>query len=230
MKFLRFLFIAVGTVAILFFGYIEGLYYYHTHNLSPEKQLSETNYSKQMHEVMWVVASESGDMKLDKLSMTSYVFRTFEGMGSPVKSPDAGLQGSFIAAFLARGLLNDNQQADSSEKGLIREGIMTVWVTKNYSLNEAMNALIDRAFLKGDNAILFFNKPIDSLSLSENLILGALLNRPDLGDFCGHETALAEQADLLLEQLKQSFPTRYDAQTFEAPEYSEAVKAECLAS
>ena len=178
---------------------------------------------------MWVAASETGEMRLDKLSMTSYVYRTYKGMGSATKSPELRLQGSFIAAFLAQDILNKNQQEDSSESSLTQEGAMTVWVTNNYALDEAMDTLIGKAFVNGDTATLFFNKPIESLSLPENLILGAYFNRTDLGEFCDHEVELAAQAEKLLQQLKENFPPGYDAQVFEAPEYSEALKAECAA-
>ena len=229
MKFLRNLVIGLSVVCILFvtvtLGSMEGTYYYQRYKLEPVKQLSAVSYSRQLQEVIWVASSETGEMAMDKLSMTSYVYRIFKGFGSPVKDPGLELRGSFVAGNLAKIFLNENQDAAPSEEGrLMQFGAMSVWVTKNYTITEAMDALIDQSYFGqqtygADNAAeLYFGKPVGSLGLSENLVLGALFNMPDLAAACRDGATLTAQAGALLEQLKVSFPASYDSTEFVMPQ------------
>lgn len=106
-------------------------------------------------------------------------------------------------------------------------------MTKNFTSTEAMNAMIDQIYLGNeisgaDNAAtLYFDKSVDALGLSENLVLGVLLNWPNLASFCGDNAQLIVQAESLLELLKTNFPASYQGSEFVAPEYSEAAKANC---
>lgn len=232
MKFLISLIVILAVIVALAVGAMEGSYYYQINKLKPEKQLSDTDYSKQLQEIMWVTSSETGEIGMDQLSATSFVYRTFSSFGSEEKGP--GLQGSFVAANLAENMLDNELQADSSGDGrMAQSGLLSVWVTKNYSATEAMNASIDRVYLGSetygaDNAAkLYFNKSADSLSLSENLVLGVFSYLPDSVTVCGDGAQLAEHAKSLLELVKMNFPASYQDSAFTLPEFSEAVKASC---
>jgi membrane carboxypeptidase/penicillin-binding protein len=232
MKFLISLIVICAVVVALAVGAVEGSYYYQINKLKPEKQLSDTDYSKQLQEIMWVTSSETGEIGMDPLSATSFVYRTFSSFGSEEKGP--GLQGSFVAANLAENMLDNELQVDSSgDDRMVQSGLLSVWVTKNYSATEAMNASIDRVYLGNetygaDNAAkLYFNKSADSLDLSENLVLGVFSYLPDSVTVCGDGAQLAEHAKSLLELMKMNFPARYQDSQFALPEFSEAVKASC---
>lgn len=151
--------------------------------------------------------------------MTSFVYRVCKSFGETTKG--TGLQGTFIAVNLAESMLDNNAQSAA----------LGVWVTKNYTATEMMNAMIDRTYLGNkphgaDNAAkLYFNKSVDSLSLSENIVLGALSQKPSLANFCGDGVQLTAQSEELLKQLKANFTGNYKNAKFVAPEYSEAAKA-----
>ena len=238
MKFLRNLVITLAVIGIgaptLMLGALEGGYYYELSKIEPVKHLSDVDYSKQLQEIMWVATTETGEISMDKLSATGFVYRTFTTFGEDAKGP--GLQGFYIALNLAESLLNKRIQADSTgDDRLKKSGMLSIWVTKNYTATEAINAMINWIHLGNDiygadnAAEFYFNKPVESLDLSENLVLGVLSYWPDLATICEHEKQLelSKQAKLILENLKINFPDNYKSSEFASPEYSNAAKAGC---
>lgn len=189
----------------------------------------DMQYSVRAFDIYLASLKEDLKVELEEFSATTYLARlffaaTFYDHEDFRKVLPAGIS---VTSQMARSIAFKLSDQGNAGGWHLRNIVLAIWVSRNYTAQEAINYQLDTAYF-GNNQYglrqatkFYFSKTLDKISSNEMFSLIALLKSPSYyNPYCRPER-LTARADYLLKSLNNLDPTGYSSLIYTLPEFTQ---------
>ena len=228
MKYLKWIFITILTLALLLVICIEGYYHYTLNQLDPVKEEIDTSNPEMALDVLWISIGEQGARETETTSATLYLWK----IATESIIPDN--KGIIASGLMARlSFLKSRSKYEEKGDWHINSLVMSIWILDSYSADEILHYILsDSNFGHGQTGLsqaadFYFAKEKDDLTLNENILLMGLLKGPSVFDpYCYSERANSRSI-IVAENLKLFSDEKYANNDFVFPKLIERPEITC---
>lgn len=224
MKFIKYLFAMIFSIAFLVVLSIQGIYVYKVSALNLDKTISSSEYSQEALDTLWVSMGERNKQKIDSIGPMEFLIRIL----ALVSSEDAGNykqafpSGFLLASHVAKNFVIGKTYGNTDWH--LSNVVSSIWVSKNYSAKEALNYQLSRLnFGYGKTglesaATFYFGKAPSDLNEIELITLVMIAKAPSsFSPYC-QPGRLEKGGKELAKSLVIYNPSRYSSITFKVPD------------
>lgn len=224
MKYIRATIILSGVLILCAVAIIEGMYHYVISEIQPEITLTGKPLPAQAKEIVWVASGESGEMKIEPMTLSWFIAEVIlinaygDHSGWAVYLP----QGHKITSLLSRQITFVNERVIGNYFDRVA---VSIWLGRTLNSDQILTAYLEDLYLGREvNGIhqaaeYYFKKPAIELDTNEITSLMVIARSPARYHAKHNPEEFQQSAERLVTNLKANWSDQFGNYVFRKPEF-----------
>lgn len=208
---------------------IQAVYSYSASKVSHYLVPSDTVYSKEISDTLWVTTHENGEIDLKSTSALEIIYDLlFSSINKP-KDESGFSKGFSISSLAARSILIEYKDFH----GHYYNAVVAIWITNNWTSEQIIATILDKGHFGfgieslPNAAKAYFNKAPRELDLNEAVALLSINFRPSVFNPICRPKNFIQRAERLQLWLNSKQPEEYGDFVFVRPQILRPAVANC---